>query len=523
MITTSRVLAPKSGGTARRTFFGHPRGLATLFLTEMWERFSFYGMRALLPLYLISGGPAAAAGSQGHGLAMNGSTTLAITSLYMAMVYLPCMAGGWLADRLWGPRRTVIVAGCVIISGHLLLALPGLPPFFGGLALVAIGSGLLKPNVSTMVGHLYDGPDDPRRDGGFTVFYMGINLGALLAPLIIGTIGQQYSWHLGFALAAVGMALGLVQFVLGTRHLRGLHDRVPEPLERGRLGSVARTFGLWLGVVAVCCAALVVSGHFTLKWALVPLALAGVAIPVTVLARIRRDRGLDAGERSRMNSYVWLFAAAAVFWMVYDQGASTMAVFGANSTTGQVFGIGFPSSWFQSANPVFIMLLGPVFAWGWLRLARIRKEPTATVKFALGLGLVGVSFLVFVVPMAMASGGTAVSPLWLVSIYLIQTVGELCLSPVGLSVTTRMAPLKYASQTMGIWFLAVTAGDSVASLLVLSGVDLGTTPVVAVEGCLALLAGLALFLRRGRVDSWQPAAAPGRAAAGAPVRGGSQV
>ncbi|MEU6213658.1 oligopeptide:H+ symporter [Streptomyces sp. NPDC047023] len=523
MITTSRVPAPKSGGTARRTFFGHPRGLATLFLTEMWERFSFYGMRALLPLYLISGGPAAAAGSQGHGLAMNGSTTLAITSLYMAMVYLPCMAGGWLADRLWGPRRTVIVAGCVIISGHLLLALPGMPPFFGGLALVAIGSGLLKPNVSTMVGHLYDGPDDPRRDGGFTVFYMGINLGALLAPLVIGTIGQQYSWHLGFALAAVGMALGLVQFVLGTRHLRGLHDRVPEPLERGRLGSVARTFGLWLGVVAVCCAVLVVSGHFTLKWALVPLALAGVAIPVTVLARIRRDRGLDAGERSRMNSYVWLFAAAAVFWMVYDQGASTMAVFGANSTTGQVFGIGFPSSWFQSANPVFIMLLGPVFAWGWLRLARIRKEPTATVKFALGLGLVGVSFLVFVVPMAMASGGTAVSPLWLVSIYLIQTVGELCLSPVGLSVTTRMAPPKYASQTMGIWFLAVTAGDSVASLLVLSGVDLGTTPVVAVEGCLALLAGLALFLRRGRVDSWQPATAPGRAAAGAPVPGGSQV
>ncbi|MFD7083107.1 peptide MFS transporter [Streptomyces sp. NPDC059918] len=507
MITTSWVPAPKGGGISRKTFFGHPRGLATLFLTEMWERFSFYGMRALLPLYLLAGGPAAAAGSQGHGLAMSASTTLAITSLYMAMVYLPCMVGGWLADRLWGPRRTVIVAGCVIITGHLLLAVPGLPSFFGGLALVAVGSGLLKPNVSTMVGHLYDGPDDPRRDGGFTVFYMGINIGALLAPLVIGTIGQQYSWHLGFAIAAVGMALGLAQFVLGTRHLRGVHDAVPKPLESGRLVSIARTSVLWLGAVTVCYAALVLSGHYTLKWALVPLGVAGVAIPIGVLVRIRRDRELDAGERTRMNAYVWLFAAAAIFWMVYDQGASTMAVFGSNSTTGHLLGLEFPSSWFQSANPVFIILLGPVFAWGWLRLARSRKEPTTTVKFALGLGLVGASFLVFVVPMAMASEGTKVSPLWLVSIYLIQTIGELCLSPVGLSVTTKMAPLKYASQTMSIWFLAVTAGDSVASLLVLSGVDLSTPAVVAVEGCLAVLAGLALYLRRAGTDAWQQSAA----------------
>ncbi|MFD4867507.1 peptide MFS transporter [Streptomyces sp. NPDC058412] len=506
MITTSWAPAPNGGEISEKTFFGHPRGLATLFLTEMWERFSFYGMRALLPLYLISGGPAAAAGSQGHGLAMSGSTTLAITSLYMAMVYLPCMAGGWLGDRLWGPRRTVIVAGCVIITGHLLLAVPGLPPFFGGLALVAAGSGLLKPNVSTLVGHLYKGPDDPRRDGGFTVFYMGINLGALLAPLVIGTIGQQYSWHLGFALAAAGMALGLAQFVLGTRHLRGVHNSLAKPLKRGELLAVVRKFGLWLGAAAICYTTLVLSGHYTLKWALVPLSLAGIAIPVGVLLRIRRDRELDAREQSRMGSYVWLFAAAAVFWMVYDQGASTMAVFGAGSTSGHVLGFAFPSSWLQSANPVFIMLLGPVFAWAWLRLARLRKEPTTTVKFALGLGLVGVSFLIFVVPMAMAGEGAKVSPLWLVSIYLIQTIGELCLSPVGLSVTTKMAPLKYASQTMGIWFLAVTAGDSVASLLVLSGVDLSTTLVVAAEGSLAVLAALGLFLRRKRVDSWQPTA-----------------
>ncbi|RSS83589.1 peptide MFS transporter [Streptomyces sp. WAC06614] len=514
MVTITKTPAPDDGPVSEKTFFGHPRGLATLFLTEMWERFSFYGMRALLPLYLIAGGPAAAAGSQGNGLAMSESTTLAITSLYMALVYLPCMVGGWLGDRLWGPRRTVIVAGCVIVAGHLLLAVPGLPPFFAGLALVAIGSGLLKANISTMVGHLYQGPDDPRRDGGFTIFYMGINLGGLLAPLIIGTIGQQVSWHLGFALAAAGMALGLVQFVVGTRHLGGGRDVVPEPVGRAELRTVLRTSGLWLAAAAVVSTALVLSGHFTMDMALAALALAGIAIPVVVLVRIKRDKDLDAGEQSRMSAYVWFFVAAAVFWMIYDQGASTMAVFGAKNTSGELFGFGFPSSWLQSANPVFIMALGPVFAWVWLWLARRRQEPTTTVKFAMGLWLIGVSFLVFVVPMAMSGGGAEVSPMWLVSIYLIQTIGELCLSPVGLSVTTKMAPLKYASQTMGIWFLAVTAGDSVASLLVLSGVKLGTTPVVGVEGALAVLAGLVLFLQRKRVESLGAGpAGPGRSSA----------
>ncbi|MFK0222903.1 peptide MFS transporter [Streptomyces vinaceus] len=501
MATTSTASAPTPHlPVSGKTSFGHPRALTTLFLTEMWERFSFYGMRALLPLYLIAGGPAAAAGSQGDGLALKTSTALAITSLYMAMVYLPSMVGGWLGDRLWGPRRTVIIAGCVIVAGHLLLAVPGMAPFFAGLVLVAVGSGLLKANISTMVGHLYEGPDDPRRDGGFTVFYMGINLGGLMAPLIIGTVGQQVSWHLGFALAAVGMALGLVQFVLGTRHMRDRSAVVPKPLAPGELASVARKFLAWLGVAAVAYAALVLSGHFTMNWALVPLALAGIAIPVGVLVRIKRDKALEAGEQSRMNGYIWFFAAAAVFWMIYDQGASTMAVFGSSSTSGQLFGMAFPSSWLQSSNPLMIMALGPLFAWLWVMLARRRKEPTTVVKFAIGLGLVGVSFLVFALPMAMAGGGAKVTPMWLVSIYLIQTIGELCLSPVGLSLTTKMAPHKYASQMMGIWFLAVTTGDCVTSLLTMGGINLNTTPVVGAEGALAILTGLAVFLSRKKVQ-----------------------
>jgi POT family proton-dependent oligopeptide transporter len=500
-LTTKHAGARQSGRASGGSFFGHPRGLATLFMTEMWERFSFYGMRALLPLYLIAGGPAAGKGSQGGGLAMNAATATAIYSIYMAMVYLLAMPGGWFGDRVWGPRKTVAVAAVVIMAGHLTLALPGEGPFFAGLALVAIGSGLLKANISTMVGHLYDGPDDPRRDGGFTVFYMGINIGAFAAPLVIGTVGQNYSWHLGFALAAAGMALGLLQFLFGTRHLNPRSSVVPEPLTREERRSVLRKGLYWLMAAAAFYAVVVLTGAYTLNWALVPITVIGLVIPVWVLVRIKRDRELPAADQSKMTGYIWFFVAAAVFWMIYDQGGSTMAVFGDTKASGQLFGFGFPSSWYQSVNPLWIMALAPVMAWGWMWLARRGKEPSTTVKFAMGLVLIGASFFVFVVPMALATGGTTVSPLWLVGVYLIQTVGELCLSPVGLSVTTKMAPAKYGSQMMGVWFLAVTAGDCTTSLLSLAGVDLNGTGVVTLEATLACIAGYAIWMYRKRVTA----------------------
>jgi proton-dependent oligopeptide transporter, POT family len=493
-----------SGG---RTFFGHPRGLATLFMTEMWERFSFYGMRALLPLYLIAGGPAADRGAQGGGLAMTAATATAIYSVYVATVYLLAMPGGWFGDRVWGPRRTVTVAAAVVMTGHLTLALPGQGPFFAGLTLVALGSGLLKANISTMVGHLYDGyhgcdgRDDPRRDAGFTVFYMGINLGAFAAPLVIGTVGQQVSWHLGFGLAAAGMALGLLQFLLGTRHLSPRSSVVPEPLTAAERDRTVRSALLWAAAVGACYAVVVLSGGFTLNWALVPITVVGLAIPVAVLTRMKRDRQLPAADQARISGYIWFFAAAAVFWMIYDQGGSTMAVFGSTKASGQLFGFGFPSSWYQSVNPLCVMALAPLMAWAWPALARRGREPGTTVKFALGLFLIGVSFFVFVPPMAMAAGpdGARVSPLWLVAVYLVQTVGELCLSPVGLSVTTRMAPAKYGSQMMGVWFLAVTAGDCATGLMSLAGVDLNGTGVVAMEATLACAAGYAVWASRHRV------------------------
>ncbi|MFF9349611.1 peptide MFS transporter [Streptomyces sp. NPDC014734] len=490
------------GSVSEKTIFGHPSGLAVLFMTEMWERFSFYGMRALLVVYLLSGGPDAKEGGLGGGLGMDLATTTAIYSVYMSMVYLLAMPGGWLGDRLWGPRRTVTVAAVTIMAGHLVLALPGQATFFVGLGLVALGSGLLKANISTMVGHLYDGPNDPRRDGGFTIFYMGINIGAFLAPLIIGTVGQTVNWHLGFALAAVGMALGLVVFLLGSRNLSAQSSVVPKPLSAEERSSWLRKGLGWLAVAVVFYGIVGATGHFTLNWAMIPLTVIGLIIPAGVLIRIKRDKDLSTDEQSKMTGYIWFFVAAAVFWMIYDQGGSTVQAFGETKATGSLLGFEFPSSWYQSLNPVFVMALAPVFAWIWIWLNRRGSEPSTVAKFAAGLFIVGVSFFFFLLPLGMASDGTKVSPMWLVGIYLIQTVGELCISPVGLSVTTKMAPAKYASQMMGVWFLAVTAGDSITGLLsnpAVFGVDLNGSGAVALQAALAALAGVAVFMYRKKV------------------------
>ncbi|GGN37348.1 oligopeptide:H+ symporter [Streptomyces fuscichromogenes] len=485
---TKDSVRPGTPGS-EKTFFGHPRGLATLFMTEMWERFSYYGMKALLPLYLVAPG----------GLHMTAATATAIYSVYLSLVYLLALPGGWFADRVLGPRKTVAVAGTVIMLGHLTLALPSSGTFFAGLGLVAIGSGLLKANISTMVGHLYDGPDDPRRDGGFTLFYIGINLGAFAAPLVIGTVGENYNWHLGFALAAVGMALGLAQFLLGTRHLSSRSDIVPTPLSAAEKKATLTKAGFWAAVAAVFYLVVGVSGVYTLNWLLVPITIAGLLIPVVVIARIKRDRDLDRAEQSKMSAYIWFFVAAAVFWMIYDQGGSTVSLFADASAKNTIFGWNFPVSWYQSVNPVMIMAFAPVFAWAWLAMARRGKEPSTAVKFAGGLVLIGASFFLFLAPLSIADGGHKAAAMWLVGIYFVQTVGELMLSPVGLSVTTKMAPAKYASQMMGVWFLAVTAGDATTGLLSIAGVDLNKTGIVTFQAVLAVLAGVAVWVYRKKV------------------------
>ncbi|PWG09832.1 MFS transporter [Streptomyces sp. V2] len=479
---------------AERTFFGHPRGLATLFMTEMWERYSYYGMRALLPLYLVAPG----------GLHLSAGTAISITSVYGSLVYLLTLPGGWFADRVLGPRKTVAVAGLIIMVGHVCLALPATVSFFVGLGLVALGSGLLKANISTMVGHLYSGPDDSRRDGGFTLFYIGINIGAFAAPLTIGTVGEKVDWHLGFGMAAVGMALGLGQFLLGTRHLSERSDVVPTPMSAEEKSATLRKGLIWFAVSVVAYVAFTLSDFFSPDAAVLPFTVLGLIVPVVVIGRIKRDKELSAVEQSRMSAYIWFFVAAAVFWMIYDQGSSTLSVFAESKVDNTVFGWGFPVSWYQSVNPVMIMALAPVFAWLWLWLNRRGQEPSTIVKFSSGLFLIGASFFLFLAPLSIAENGHQPAALWIAGVYFVQTVGELTLSPVGLSVTTKMAPAKYASLMMGIWFLAVSAGDSVTALLsnkAAGAVNLDRTGFVALEAVLAVIAGFAVWMYRKRVNS----------------------
>ncbi|MEU9418500.1 oligopeptide:H+ symporter [Streptomyces sp. NPDC048272] len=485
-------LTKDSASTGEKTFLGHPTGLAFLFMTEMWERYSFYGMRALLVLYL-------ATNVADGGLGMNDATAVAIYSVYNAMVYLLALPGGWLGDRLWGARKAVAVAGVVIMVGHFLLAVPATISFFIGLALIAAGSGVLKANISTMVGQLYTDKNDPRRDGGFTIFYMGINLGAFVAPLTIGWVGQEVNWHIGFAMAGVGMALGLACYFFGFRYLNPVSNQVPSPLSAEEKSSVLRKGLIWLGVAAAAYAIIGLAGIFTINYALWPLTIAGLVLPTWAILRIKRDKDLSQVERSRMSAYVWFFAAAAIFWAIYDQTGSTLSLFAKNNTESSLFGFDFPESWFQSLNPLFVMALAPIFAWVWVALNRRSKEPSTLAKFSFALVVIGVSFGIMMLAQGLAADGK-VSPMWLVSVYFIQTVGELCLSPVGLSLTTKLAPQKYASQMMGVFFLAVTAGDSAIALLQLIGAPTDTQGWFASQGALAILAGIAIYMYRKKVQ-----------------------
>lgn len=475
------------------TFLGHPRGLATLFMTEMWERFSFVGMRALLVLYLAA--PVAKGG-----LGFDAATGAAIFSVYNAMVYLLALPGGWVADRLWGARKAVALGGFSMVGGHFLLALPWTGTFFVGLVLIALGAGVLKSNISTMVGQLYPDRTDPRRDSGFTIFYMGINLGGFIAPLVIGTVGQNVSWHLGFALAGVGMSLGLTQYLLGSRHLAPASSVVNAPLSAPERARLLRRGLLWLAAAAAFYAVVALTGSLSVGWVLWPLTLAGLALPVACFARIKRDKDLSVAEQARMSGFIWIFMAAAVFFMIYDQAGSVLNLFAHDSTESAVFGWEFPTSWFQSMNPVFVMALAPVAAmvWQWLG----RRNPTVPVKFSMALVAIGVSFFVMVAAQAAASGGAKVTPMWLATVYFIHAVAELCLAPVGLSATTKLAPRKYASQMMGVWCLAVTAGDCVAAIIQqVMGDATGGGAYFAIQATLAVMAAVGVFAFRRRISS----------------------
>jgi len=451
---------------------GHPRGLYTLFFTEMWERCSYYGMRALLVLFMVD--------AVRGGLGLADETATAIYGLYTAMVYLAALPGGWMADRLLGAQRSVWYGGIIIAAGHFTLAVPMKETFFLGLLLVILGTGLLKPNISVIVGHLYP-EGGARRDAGFSIFYMGINLGALIGPLVCSALGEKVNWHYGFAAAGVGMVFGLIQFKLTAKHLgeAGLRPRQKEGAASQGLDKA------WYGVIAAL-AVILLTVALGLSRAVtfnpVPIAQKTsyviVGLGASYFAGILLFGKLDALEIRRTVVLIVLLMASAMFWSGFEQAGSSLNLFAERYTQRTIATLNWllpaawakkinpiPTGWFQSLNPVFIIALAPVFGALWVALARRNLNPSIPAKFAVGLILLGLGFLVMAGASRIAAAGKQTMPYWLITTYLLHTFGELCLSPVGLSAVTKLAPRRFIGQMMGLWFLATSLGNLIAGLI----------------------------------------------------------
>jgi POT family proton-dependent oligopeptide transporter len=483
MSTAAHDERPAGELAGDRAFFGHPRGLMTLFTTELWERFSYYGMRAILLYYLTD---TVANG----GLGINERTGLALVSIYGTSVYLLSVVGGWLADRLIGSRRSTLYGGIIIAAGHVLLAVPAAAASYVGIALVALGTGLLKPNVSSMVGELY-ARDDERRDSGFSIFYMGINIGSFTAPFLVGAARAWGGYHAGFLVAAVGMAVALVFFVAGGKYLGRAGGSAPNPIRPEERPTLVR--GLLIivaGIVVVALIASVVAGGFNLDTFIDTMSYLAFIAPVAYFVAMYRSPKVTDAERPRVIAYIPLFVAAMLFWMIFEQAATTLASFAQNRTDLDLFGVTISPEFFQSINPLSIIILAPVFAWIWTKTHD--RPPTAT-KFAMGLGLAAISFLIMSAASALIGDGKA--PAWvLVVVYVVQTLGELCLSPVGLAATTLLAPKAFRTQAMAVWFLAPAAGQAITAQLIKATEGTSDTVYFGGIGAVALLFALALLL-----------------------------
>jgi len=489
-----------------RAFFGHPRGLSTLFFTEMWERFSYYGMRAFLILYMT-----AAAGVGGLGLKT--ATAAAIYGTYTSMVYLVSLPGGWIADRLMGQRRAVLYGGILIACGHFSLAVPTVAFFYLGLVLIVFGTGLLKPNISTIVGQLY-AAKDVRRDAGFSIYYMGINLGALIGPLITGYLAQDErfrgwlsgmginpnaAWHWGFGAAGVGMLLGLVQYVLGARALgdAGRDPVAPDDareFSRLKQRTILTVAGSVVAIAAFAVAAY--TGAVTISPEAVSNGYGYLLLVITVafLGWLFLGNEWTAAERRRLYVIVVFFLCYALFSSVFEQAGSTLTLFADRSSHNVLFGYAFPSSWYQFANPFFIIVFAPVLAWLWVQLGT--RQPSSPTKFAFGLAGVGLGFLVLAPAARMAADGTLVSPMWLVGVYFIHTIAELCLSPVGLSSMTKLAPARIVSLMMGVWFIGASVGNFLGGVTARFYESMPLARLFFSVALLPIAAGIVLFFFR---------------------------
>lgn len=442
----------------QKGFFGHPKGLFTLFFTEFWERFSYYGMKAILVYYLyyeVSKG----------GLGLDQQTALAITSIYGSLVYMSGIIGGWLADRIFGTSKAVFYGGILIMFGHIALAIPGsLTLFFVSMVLIILGTGLLKPNVSTIVGELYS-IKDVRRDAGFSIFYTGINAGAFLSPLIVGTVGMKYNFHLGFGLAAIGMFIGLMVFILTKKNSLGLAGSyVTNPILKTEKKKVFTQLGVAFIIIVILVAIAIPTGVLTIQSFIGLVGILGFLIPASYFVVMYRSPKTTSEERSRIIAYIPLFIASVMFWAIEEQGSTILANFADKRTQLDFAGMHISPAWFQSLNPLFIIVFAPIVGELWVKLND--RQPSIPKKFSFGLLFAGLSFLVILLPAWIGGSHALVNPLWLVLSYFIVVIGELCLSPVGLSATTKLAPAAFSAQMMSLWFLSNSAAQALNAQLV---------------------------------------------------------
>jgi len=485
-------------GPQQRKFFGHPRGLATLFFTEMWERFSYYGMRGVLILFMVDA-------IQTGGLGMDVPKAAAIYGLYTAGVYLMALPGGFVADRLVGARNAVFYGGILIAAGQLTLALAAttVTGFYLGLLLIILGTGLLKPNVSAIVGELYP-EGGGRRDAGFSIFYMGINIGAFVGPLICGFLGESIAWKYAFLAAGIGMVAGLIQYKVGA----GLSDLGGAPqLDAAERGKAQKTIGgavVGAAVLGVLIFWLQMSGitAISLQQAAGVTGVVIVGLAIAYFAYHLILGPWTTVEKKRLVVIFFLFIGAALFWSGFEQAGSSMNLFAADLTNRVFLGWEAPASWLQSINPIFIIIFAPVFGWLWVALAN--RNPSIPVKFGVGLVLLGMGFLVMAWASLYASPATPVSPMWLVVTYFLHTSGELCLSPVGLSSVTKLAPKPLVGQMMGIWFMGAALGNLIAGLV--AG-QMEALPLVQLFGTVAAIvigSGILFVLFKGPIQRLSP-------------------
>ncbi|WP_418276352.1 peptide MFS transporter [Isoptericola jiangsuensis] len=484
MTEQAAVPEPRPQHDGDRAFFGHPRGLMTLATTEMWERFSYYGMRAILLYYLVDT-------TANGGLAMDETTGEAFVAIYGTSVYLLSIVGGWFADRVAGARRSVLYGGIIIAAGHLALTVPTYAASMIGIALVAFGTGLLKPNVSSMVGELY-ARDDPRRDPAFSIFYMGINLGSFFSPIVVGAVSEAWGYHAGFSVAAVGMAIALVFFVGGYRYLGKAGTDVPNPITPQDRPAVIRLGLMVAGAIVVATLlAVLLSGEWGVTTFIDATSYLALVTPVVLLTVMYRSPRVTDAERPRILAYIPLFVAAMLFWMIFEQAATTLATFAKNRTDLELFGVDLQPAFFQSINPLTIIILAPVFAWIW---TKTHDRPPTAYKFVMGLALAALSFI-FLAAASAFVGDSLASPWVLITVYVVQTLGELCLSPVGIAATTLLAPRAFRGQAMALWFLASAAGQAITAQTIQATEGASDTAYFGWIGVVTLVfAGLLLLL-----------------------------